>query len=73
MKFCIVGPGEMPIPPTGWGAVEILIDDYRKTLISMCHEVEIINTKDHNLIISMVNASDADFFHFQYDEWAHLQ
>ena len=62
----------MPIPPTGWGAVEILIDDYRKTLISMCHEVEIINTKDHNLIISMVNASDADFFHFQYDEWAHL-
>ena len=62
----------MPIPPKGWGAVEILIDDYRKTLISMCHEVEIINTKDHSLIVELVNASDADFIHFQYDEWAHL-
>ena len=32
MKFCIVGPGIQPIPPTGWGAVEILIDDIRKSL-----------------------------------------
>ena len=24
MKIAIVGPGIMPIPPTGWGAVEIL-------------------------------------------------
>ena len=27
MKVAIVGPGIMPIPPTGWGAVEILIWD----------------------------------------------
>ena len=32
MKICIVGPGIMPIPPTGWGAVEILIWDYKETL-----------------------------------------
>ena len=72
MKFCIIGPGEMPIPPKGWGAVEILIDDYRKTLEAFGHEVEIINTKDHSLITELVRVSNADFFHFQYDEWAYL-
>ena len=24
MRVSIIGPGIMPIPPTGWGAVEIL-------------------------------------------------
>ena len=28
MKLVIVGPGMMSIPPTGWGAIEILIWDY---------------------------------------------
>ena len=28
MKICLVGPGIMPIPPTGWGAVESLMWDY---------------------------------------------
>ena len=40
MKICIVGPGILPIPPSGWGAVEILIDDYRKNLEALGHEVE---------------------------------
>ena len=32
MKIAIVGPGIMPIPPTGWGAVEILIWDQKLAL-----------------------------------------
>ena len=32
MKVAIVGPGIMPIPPTGWGAVEILIWDQKLAL-----------------------------------------
>ena len=32
MKVSIVGPGIMPIPPTGWGAVEILIWDQKLAL-----------------------------------------
>jgi hypothetical protein len=28
LKISIIGPGIMPIPPTGWGAVEILFWDY---------------------------------------------
>jgi len=69
MKICIVGPGCLPIPPvTGWGAVEILIDDYRKTLQDLGHHVEIVNTRDPNMIVSLVNALNPDFVHIQYDE-----
>lgn len=69
MKICIVGPGTMPIPPKGWGAVEILIDDYRKNLIDLGHQVEIVNTRDPNLIVGLVNALNPDFVHIQYDEF----
>ena len=45
MKISIVGPGIMPIPPTGWGAVEILIWDSKNALEALGHTVQIINTK----------------------------
>ena len=32
MRIAIVGPGIMPIPPTGWGAVEIFIWDSKIAL-----------------------------------------
>jgi hypothetical protein len=72
MKICIVGPGVMPIPPKGWGAVEILIDDYRRTLQDLGHEVEIVNTRDRNLIVWMVNNLNPDFVHIQYDEFVNV-
>jgi len=72
MKICIVGPGVMPIPPKGWGAVEILIDDYRKTLETLGHEVHIVNTRDLNLLVWMVNNINADFVHIQYDEFVNI-
>jgi glycosyltransferase involved in cell wall biosynthesis len=69
MKICIVGPGIMPIPPTGWGAVEILIWDYKETLEKFGHEVVIINTRDQNQIIELCNMHNPDFIHVQYDEF----
>ena len=69
MKICIVGPGIMPIPPTGWGAVEILIWDYKETLEKLGHEVIIINTRDQNQIIQLCNSHNPDFVHVQYDEF----
>lgn len=68
MKIAIIGPGIMPIPPTGWGAVEILIHDMRCALEELGHDVHIVNVKDKNEIISQTNALDADFVHVQYDE-----
>jgi len=68
MKICIIGPGIMPIPPTGWGAVEILIHDIRCELENLGHEVVIVNVRDKNQIIQQANQSGADFVHVQYDE-----
>lgn len=72
MKICIVGPGILPIPPKGWGAVEILIDDYRKCLESLGHEVDIINTKDMRLAALLINSLKPSFVHIQYDEHVDL-
>ena len=69
MKICIVGPGIMPIPPSGWGAVEILIWDYKEILEKLGHEVLIINTRNQQEIINYCNHHNPDFVHIQYDEY----
>jgi len=68
MKIAIIGPGIMPIPPTGWGAVEILIHDMRCALEKLGHEVHIVNVRDKNEIVSQTNSLVVDFVHVQYDE-----
>ena len=56
MKIAIVGPGIMPIPPTGWGAVEILIWDQKLALEKLGHEVQIVNTQSPIDIIKQINS-----------------
>ena len=51
MKISIVGPGLMPIPPKGWGAVESLIWDMANALKELGHSVQIINTTDGNKVL----------------------
>ncbi len=72
MKIAIIGPGYMPIPPIGWGAVESLIWDYYTELTNRGHEIKIVNTQDASTIISETNAFDPDFVHLQYDDYANL-
>jgi hypothetical protein len=72
MKITLVGPGIMPIPPTGWGAVEILIWDTKLALEELGHEVQIVNTKDYRQIINEINAFVPDFVHVHYDEFINL-
>jgi len=67
MKIALIGPGIMPIPPPGWGAVEILIWDYYNELTKIGHDVTIINTKDLAEIVNTVNAGKFDFVHLHYD------
>jgi len=69
MKICIIGPGSMPIPPNGWGAVEIIIWDYKEKLEKLGNDVYIINTRDRNRIIEECNSFKPDFVHVQYDEF----
>ena len=70
MKLVIIGPGIMPIPPIGWGAVEILIWDF-KCLIEKIYgneiEINIINTPILHDIIRQTNSLIPDIVHIHYD------
>ena len=72
MKIVLIGPGIMPIPPTGWGAVEILVWDTKIALEKLGHEVLIINTKNGRDIIDQINNFKPDFVHVHYDEFIPL-
>jgi len=85
MKIALVGPGIMPIPPPGWGAVEILIWDYYQELTRMGHIVNIINDirtghRDQSApntpycqeLIRKINSGDYDFVHIHYDCFYHI-
>lgn len=80
MKIALVGPGIMPIPPPGWGAVEILIWDYYRELMRQGFEVDIINQIRHTdqeqknpyssycqTLIQKINEGNYDFVHIHYD------
>jgi glycosyltransferase involved in cell wall biosynthesis len=72
MKITIVGPGIMPIPPTGWGAVEILIWDQKNALEKLGHEVLIVNTQNPKDILQEIESFNPDFVHIQYDDFVEL-
>ena len=70
MKIALIGPGIMPIPPTSWGAVEILIWQYKCFLEKHGHHVDVYNTKDLESVSKNINVGNYDFVHLQYDEYA---
>ena len=69
MKISIVGPGLMPIPPKGWGAVESLIWDMANALKALGHSVQIINTTDGNKVLAAIEEYNPDFVHINYDDF----
>jgi hypothetical protein len=72
MKIVIVGPGLMPIPPKGWGAVEILIWDYYLHLKNKNCNVHIVNQSQPNLMIQEINNHNPDIVHIQYDDYIYI-
>lgn len=69
MKITLIGPGLMPIPPKGWGAVEILIADQAAMLQAAGHQVTIVNQRDRAQALAEVAASQPDLVHIHYDEY----
>jgi hypothetical protein len=71
----IVGPGIMEIPPSGWGAVESLIWDY-KVFLDRYHSdeftVSIVNLREDRDIVMTVDRLHPNIVHIQYDNHAHL-
>ena len=73
MKLCFVAPGVMPIPPTKWGAVEMMLWDYQQVLSKIDNvDVEIINTQDKNTILNKIHSSNFDIVHIHYDVFVDL-
>jgi hypothetical protein len=85
MKIALVGPGIMSIPPSGHGAVEILIWDYFIELTNQGHDVDIINkirissqdqanpnTPYCQDLITTINNRNYDFVHVHYDCLCHI-
>ena len=85
MKIALIAPGILPVPPPGWGAVEILIWDYYNELRVAGHDVVIINKirRDPNEqsnpettycreLISEINNGGFDFVHLHYDVLFHI-
>lgn len=72
MRIAIIGPNS-PIPPTGWGAVEALIWDYKCYLEKFfgC-KVLIIHQDGDAEIIQKVNDFQPDVVHIQYDNFWYL-
>ncbi len=67
MNIAFIGPGIMPIPPDGWGAVEMLIWDYANILGELGHTGVIINTSDKGEIIEELKQDKFDIIHLHYD------
>jgi len=67
MKIALIGPGIMPIPPTGWGAVEMLIWDYYTILSRLGEDVVIINTQNRLDILEVLRQNEFDIIHLHYD------
>jgi len=67
MNIAFIGPGIMPIPPNGWGAVEMLIWDYATVLGELGHTGVIINTPDRDQIIQELKEKEFDIVHLHYD------
>jgi hypothetical protein len=72
MKITLVGPGEMSIPPLGWGAIETLVWDTHNTLLSLGHDVDIVNTQNQIEVIEKINKFKPDFVHIHYDNFINL-
>ncbi|MDD4989680.1 MAG: hypothetical protein PHV42_04625, partial [Candidatus Pacebacteria bacterium] len=70
MKIALVAGGFLPIPPKGWGGVEIVVWKYYEKLTALGHEVVIFNSKDKEDIVSKINSGHFDFIHLHHDTYA---
>ena len=71
MKICLIGPGTT-IPPTSWGACEIIVWEYYNQLLKLDIDAHFISVKNHNQIISYIKNGSFDLVHIMYDDMIQL-
>ena len=72
MKIALIGPGIMPIPTDGWGAVESIIWEYTTRLRLLGHEVDLYNDPNIPNVCQEIHSKEYDFIHCQYDNHINL-
>jgi hypothetical protein len=72
LQILLVGHGNGPIPPNGWGAVESLVWEYYTHLTRKGHAVSILNTQHTDTVVSLINHQHWDIIHFHNDIFIHL-
>ena len=66
MKICFVAPGEIQIPPRGWGALETVLWNQYESLKKYGHEVFFLNDKSTSETLKQVKDLQPDVVHLHY-------
>ena len=66
MKICFIAPGEIEIPPNGWGALETVLWNQFNALKELGEDVYFINEKDTELTYKKVLEINPDVVHLHY-------
>jgi len=66
MKICFIAPGEIEIPPNGWGALETVLWNQYSALKKLGHDVYFINERDTSLTYKKILNITPDIVHLHY-------
>ncbi len=67
LQIALVGFGLLPIPPTGWGAVESILWEMHERLTARGHTVHIVNERKRKAFRALMNLPKLDFIHCHND------
>ena len=71
MRIALIGPGILPIPPSGWGAVETVIWNLKTNLSVLGHQVLIVNTTDRKEAKKKLTEFGPQLIWLHYDDYVH--
>lgn len=69
MKIALIGGGFDSIPSKKFGAIEMIIWNYKRDLEAAGHEVVIFNSQDLMRVAADINAGGFDFVELNYSEY----
>lgn len=69
MKIALIGPGLTTIPPKKFGAIEMILWNYKQELGKIGHEVVIFNDQNLGRVAQEINFGNFDFVQLNYSEY----
>ena len=72
MRIVFLAPGEIEIPPNGWGALETVVWNQYNEFKKLNYDVHIINEKDSEVAFNKIIQINPDIIHLHYGSHYHL-